>query len=158
MVYWVCRDVLENREDAEDALQATFLVLVRVPGRYASGSPCRAGCSEWRRVANRSRLDAARRRKRDLDAAGRIRLVHEERPLDELRAVLDDELTRLPEKYREPVLLCDMGGPELRPGRPEDGLPSRHGRRAAHAGPSAASRPARTPRRGPVGRGLESAG
>jgi RNA polymerase sigma factor (sigma-70 family) len=111
LVYRVCRDVLGNRADAEDAFQATFLALVR------SGPSIRKRDSlrSWlfgvaRRVSIRARHDAARSRRKDVEAASRSRLVQEEEPLDELRSVLCDELARLPEKYREPVLLCDMEG------------------------------------------------
>ena len=159
MVYRVCRDVLGNSEDAEDAFQATFLVLVRSARTIRK----RESVQSWlfgvaRRVANRSRLNAARRRKRDLDAAGRMRLVHEERQLDELRAVLDDELARLPEKYREPVLLCDMEGLSYDEAARRMGCPpGTVGVRLMRARQRLEGRLV-TPRCGPVGRGLESTG
>jgi RNA polymerase sigma factor (sigma-70 family) len=111
MVLRVCGDVLGDGADAEDAFQATFLALVRSGGSIRK----RDSVQSWlfgvaRRIAVLARHDAARARRRERDAASRVQLVREDEPLEELRSVLSDELARLPEKYREPVLLCDMEG------------------------------------------------
>ncbi|HEX4607689.1 MAG TPA: sigma-70 family RNA polymerase sigma factor, partial [Urbifossiella sp.] len=112
MVLGVCRRVLAHREDAEDAFQATFLVLARRAG--AVGDPERLG--NWLYgVARRVAAEARRRRAR---ARARERQVDEmpehpatsDRSAWDLAPVLDDELARLPEKHRLPVILCDLEG------------------------------------------------
>jgi RNA polymerase sigma factor (sigma-70 family) len=109
MVLGVCRRVLRNEQDAEDAFQATFLVLVR---RAASlQSP--ATIANWLHgVAYRTALEvrsaAARRRARE--AAVLPRTVMPEDPWAELWPVLDQELGRLAEPFRAAVVLCDLEG------------------------------------------------
>jgi RNA polymerase sigma factor (sigma-70 family) len=112
MVLGVCRRVLHDWHAAEDAFQATFLVLVRKAASLRS----RELVANWLygtayRTALEGQAAAARRRARErpvedvpdprtgAEAAGR-----------ELRAALDHELSRLPEKYRLPVVLCDLEG------------------------------------------------
>ena len=111
MVLRVCRDLLGNSHDAQDAFQATFLVLVR----RAASIRNRSSVQSWlfgvaRRVAAQGRIEAARRRRIEKVATGRQVAEGSGQPDDELRAILDDELARLPEKYRSPVLLCDLEG------------------------------------------------
>ena len=112
MVLGVCRRVLGNLHDAEDAFQATFLVLQRRAGSLEG----RATVGNWLytvayHVALRARAGAARRREQERQA------VIETRPEDrdeagdrDLRQVIDEELARLPEKYRAPVVLCYLEG------------------------------------------------
>jgi RNA polymerase sigma factor (sigma-70 family) len=109
MVLGVCRRILRHEQDAEDAFQATFLVLVR---RAASlQSPARL--ANWLHgVAQRTALQArtAARKRRAREAA-----VPPPRSLpddlhDDLRVVLDEELERLADKYRTAVVLCDLEG------------------------------------------------
>ena len=109
MVLGVCRRILRNEQDAEDAFQATFLVLVR---KAASLSSPRT-LANWlhgvaRRTALEARSSAARRRARE--AALLPRTVTADDPWDDLRPVLDHELGRLAEKYRIAVVLCDLEG------------------------------------------------
>jgi RNA polymerase sigma factor (sigma-70 family) len=108
MVLGVCRRVLGEPHAAADAFQATFLVLVR---RAASIVP-RSRVGPWlygvaRRTALKARSSASRRRRAEQQAArGR---PHAAPPADsggELRPLLDEELGRLPEKYRAPLVLC----------------------------------------------------
>lgn len=111
MVFGVCARLLGNRHDAEDALQATFLVFAQ-----------RAGCvrnseslASWlhgvaRRVATRLRRTDHRRAAREHAAA-----MPEPRPpadpaWSEVRAGLDEELARLPDSYREVLVLCYLEG------------------------------------------------
>jgi RNA polymerase sigma factor (sigma-70 family) len=109
MVLGVCRRVLHNLHDAEDALQATFLVLVR----RASSLRSPGMIGNWLygvayRTALHAREAAARRRAKEAEVVART-----EPPDDtwiELRAVLDQELQRLPKKYRAIVALCDLEG------------------------------------------------
>jgi RNA polymerase sigma factor (sigma-70 family) len=109
MVLGVCRRVLNNAHDAEDAFQATFLILVR---KARSVVP-REQVGNWLYgVAYRTALEArramARRRTREKQA-GPKPLAAEERN-DDWQPVLDQELSRLPEKYRLPVVLCLLEG------------------------------------------------
>src|SRR5262245_52590032 len=108
MVLGVCRRALDDPRDIEDAFQATFLVLVRKAGTVRVDD----SLGRWlygvaRRVANRARDTARRRRARE---SGHEPSEPVMTPPDaeriELLAALDDELSRLPEKYRAPVMLC----------------------------------------------------
>jgi RNA polymerase sigma factor (sigma-70 family) len=109
MVLGVCRRVLEHLHDAEDAFQATFLVLVR----KASTIVLRETVGNWLygvayRTAQKARATAARRRAKEKHMARPEAL--EEEAWRELRPLLDQELSRLPDKYREPIVLCDLEG------------------------------------------------
>src|SRR5262245_18314572 len=112
VVYGVCRRILSDANDADDAFQATFMVLVRKgaslrqPGRL----------SAWlygvaNRTARKFRLQAALRTRSEQKSG--------ERPLpasvgdmtyDELRTILDEEIAKLPEKYALPLVLCYLEG------------------------------------------------
>jgi RNA polymerase sigma-70 factor (ECF subfamily) len=112
MVLAVCNRVLHDAHAAEDAFQATFLVLVRKAGSL--GRPDRLG--PWLygvacRVAARARVEACKRRVRerpltDVPAGDSA----DERVWHDLRPVLDEEVNRLPEKYRAAVVLCYLEG------------------------------------------------
>jgi RNA polymerase sigma factor (sigma-70 family) len=109
MVLGVCRRILRHEQDAEDAFQATFLVLVRRAASLQSPSTL-AG---WLhgvayRTALEARSAAARRRAREANVLPRTAMPED--PGAELRPVLDQELGRLPEKYRAVVVLCDLEG------------------------------------------------
>src|SRR5262249_39456905 len=108
----VCQRLLHNAHDTEDAFQATFLLLVR----QAHAIVKHGSVASWlhgvaHRVAVRLKGDNARRRQRECQA------VRPPAPdlLQEvlwcaLRAMLDGEVLRLPERYREPFLLCYLEG------------------------------------------------
>jgi RNA polymerase sigma factor (sigma-70 family) len=113
MVWGVCRRAL-GPDDAEDAFQATFLVLLRKAASIRS----RERLASWLygvayRTARKARQRAAQRRAREKQVA-----VMPDAPVwpprdefgPELRAVLDEELSRLPEKYRSTIVLCDLEG------------------------------------------------
>ncbi len=111
MVLQICRGMLGNSHDADDAFQATFLVLVRQAGSIRD----RDSMASWlfgvaRRIAARSRVDAARRRKHERRAAEMASRsdVQDESP--GLGPVLCEEVAKLPEKYREVVVLCCFEG------------------------------------------------
>jgi RNA polymerase sigma factor (sigma-70 family) len=111
MVWGVCRRAL-NEHDAEDAFQATFLVLVR----KASAVVPRELVANWlygvaHTTALRARALAARRavRERQVAEMPEPQAAPPDRWPD-LRPLLDRELSRLPEKYRAPVVLCDLEG------------------------------------------------
>jgi RNA polymerase sigma factor (sigma-70 family) len=112
MVLGVCRRTLANVQDAEDACQATFLVLARKAGT----GRWQASLANWlyttaRGVAQNARVAAERRARRE----NRFAVPEAVQPVDrmtgrELLAALDEELNRLPSHYREPLILCYLQG------------------------------------------------
>lgn len=109
----VCRSVLRDPHDADDAAQATFLVLVRRAGavrdRQALGGwLCRVA---WR-TANRLREQNARRvaRREPGVEPDTTPAAIEAAPAGDVRAALDEEIARLPEQYRAAVLTCYAAG------------------------------------------------
>ncbi len=106
MVMRVCRRVLHDWHAAEDAFQATFLVLAR----KASSIRRREGVGGWLHgVAYRLALKALRQTRKPLPEPAAATAPPD--PLDQLtlreaQTVLDEELHKLPAKYREPLLLC----------------------------------------------------
>jgi RNA polymerase sigma factor (sigma-70 family) len=109
MVLGVCRRVLRNMHDAEDAFQASFLVLAR---KAATVKP-RDMVGNWLygvayRTAMKARAMNAKRRTKEQRSA---KLPRSESSADEeLLEQLDHELSRLPDKYRVPVVLCELEG------------------------------------------------
>jgi RNA polymerase sigma factor (sigma-70 family) len=132
LVQRVCRRILRNEHDIEDVFQATFLVLFR----RASAIPWRESVGGWlgavaHRLALGARSDASRQNRREIPmttllgerfsrhAASETELPEKLQPwadpfalFDRREAVhlLKDELLRLPEKYRSPVVLCYLEG------------------------------------------------
>jgi RNA polymerase sigma factor (sigma-70 family) len=109
LVLGVCRRLLRNRHDAEDAFQATFLVLARQAGSIRKP----AALAGWlhgvaQRTALALRKAAARRRVKEAQAMPRTEMSAAD--ATELCEVLDQELAGLPEKYRVAILLCDLEG------------------------------------------------
>jgi RNA polymerase sigma factor (sigma-70 family) len=110
MVWGVCCRLLPNHHDAEDAFQATFLVLVR----KAADVP-RQAVANWlygvaRQTAVRLRATAAKRGRRETQVVNMPEpTVAEVRDAD-LQSVLDEELGRLPEHYRGVIVLCGLEG------------------------------------------------
>ncbi len=115
LVLGVCRRILRDQHEIEDAFQATFLVLVRRAGSIRDAGrlgPWLHGVA--RRVAMRARSEAARRRSHHREQAN----VAEEtvmRPArqaerDDLLAIIDQEVDRLPSSFRDAVVLCDLEG------------------------------------------------
>jgi RNA polymerase sigma-70 factor (ECF subfamily) len=117
MVLEVCRHMLGQVHDAEDAFQATFLVLARKAGSIRD----RRVLGRWLyevafRIAVCSKTQTARRRARERQGAEMAAVAavgghdHADDPAwRELRPVLHDEIRRLPEKYRVAVVLCYLG-------------------------------------------------
>ncbi len=112
LVLGVCRRMLADPHDVDDAFQATFLVLVRRAGSIRDRELVATWLYEVAvRVARRARLDASRRAGRERRAAvGEIQVDEARTERSELRAQIDEEIGRLPEHHRRPVVLCDVEG------------------------------------------------
>ncbi|MBL8795195.1 MAG: RNA polymerase sigma factor [Planctomycetia bacterium] len=115
MVYQVCQRVLYQSQDAEDAFQATFVVLVKKAATISQ--PEMLG--GWlhgvaQRIAMKARGKSAQRQAREQPLADCPVPDAGEAPAEatwsDLRPVLDEELNRLPEKYRAPLVLCYLEG------------------------------------------------
>jgi RNA polymerase sigma factor (sigma-70 family) len=111
MVLGVCRSMLRDAHDAEDAYQATFLLLAR----KASSIRARDSPAHWlygvaRRVAIRLKADAARRRSRERQAAAPEEWREAEGGRAAPSAAIHEEIGRLPEKYRAPLVICCLEG------------------------------------------------
>jgi RNA polymerase sigma factor (sigma-70 family) len=112
LVFGVCRRALQNTHAAEDAFQATFLVLMR----KAPALHCHEPLGGWLyrvayRLALRARANEARRRHCETQAA------HSQPPTEDrtkspsdLVVALEEELQRLPARYRAPLVLCYLEG------------------------------------------------
>jgi len=112
LVYGVCRRVLNDSNDAEDAFQATFLVLVRKGATLRD--PGRLG--NWlygvaSRTARKLRAKAATRTRSERQA-GEMPSKSDvaDMTYEELQAILDEEISQLPEKYSLPLVLCYLEG------------------------------------------------
>jgi RNA polymerase sigma-70 factor (ECF subfamily) len=125
MVWGVCRRVLRDHHDAEDAFQATFLVLAR----KASSVLPREKLGDWLygvayQTAVRARVTRTRRRMREgqvVDMPEPEAVSQDHR--DDLTEWLDLELSRLPEKYRIPMVLCEWEGKTHREAADQLGWP-----------------------------------
>jgi RNA polymerase sigma factor (sigma-70 family) len=110
MVWGVCRRILCNHHDAEDAFQATFLVLLR---KAASVKP-REMVGNWlygvaRQTALKARTTAVKQRTRERHEMNMPDPPVKEPDLsDDWQRCLDQELSRLPDKYRVAIVLCDL--------------------------------------------------
>jgi RNA polymerase sigma factor (sigma-70 family) len=110
LVLGLCRRVLRHEHDAEDAFQATFLILMRKAGSIGK----RQALGSWLykvafRVALRLRArQRARREQPGVDVPGREGMS--DLIWRDLRPVLDEEVNGLPEKYRTPFVLCYLEG------------------------------------------------
>jgi RNA polymerase sigma factor (sigma-70 family) len=111
MVLRACRAILRDEHEAQDAFQATFLVLVRRAGALR----VRDSLGPWLhqvayRVAAGARSAAARRRRHERQAAERAGPAATEGRREDLGPVLHEELGRLPERYRAAIVLCCLEG------------------------------------------------
>lgn len=112
MVQGVCRRALANVHDAEDACQATFLVLARKAGSirkkrsissWLHGVACRVAANLKREQARRVRRERSVPKPEVVDDGAEV-------TWREVQAVLDEELEQLPERYRTPLILCYLDG------------------------------------------------
>ena len=135
LVWSVCRRILRNEHEAEDAFQATFLVLVK----KAPTLDRRGSLGNWLytvayHLALKARMKAARQRTQEKEAADMVQSDPTADGSEELHAVLDEELHRLPAKYRGPLVLCYLQGKTNEEAARELGCPagsiSRHLTRA----------------------------
>jgi RNA polymerase sigma factor (sigma-70 family) len=111
MVLRVCRRVLNHEQDAEDAFQATFLVLARRSGSIRK----REALAQWLHgVAYRTSMEAKRKAARRRNHETHLR-TEAPRPTssptwDDVQTVLDEEIERLPEAFRSAFVLCVLQG------------------------------------------------
>ncbi|WP_435009733.1 sigma-70 family RNA polymerase sigma factor [Tundrisphaera lichenicola] len=112
MVLGVCRRVLADSQLAEDAFQATFLVLARRAGSVRD----RSALGAWlhrvsRRIATRSKVRSDRRKARERPGSVEVAVDYPNRvELGEIRSVIDEEIDRLNHSQRMPLVLCCLEG------------------------------------------------
>ncbi len=115
VLFGACRRLLGNSHDAEDALQAAFLVLIRRTRsirRKESVGSWLYGVAQ--RIARRTRTQTAARQRREWQAATMPKAQSPDiLDTQELRAILDEEIGTLPEKYRAPIILHHLEGKSL---------------------------------------------
>jgi RNA polymerase sigma factor (sigma-70 family) len=112
MVWGVCLRILQDHDDAQDAFQATFLVLIR----KAASVKQREIVANWlygvaRQTARKARAMLAKRRARERQVSAMPEpAVAESDTQRDVQQALDQELGRLPDKYRIAIVLCDLEG------------------------------------------------
>lgn len=111
MVMGVCRRILRDESDAEDAFQATFLVLVR----KASSIKPRSLAGSWlygvaTKTAFKARTMRTKRAAKEREVAIKTDRTAVANDAADLEEVLDQELRQLPSRYRATILLCDLEG------------------------------------------------
>jgi RNA polymerase sigma factor (sigma-70 family) len=111
LVFGLCRRILGNRHDAEDVFQATFLVLARKAATIHK--PESLSC--WLhgvayRLALKAKAETQRRRFHEREAVSVRNSDEDDLSWREMRGVIDEELQRLPEKQRLPLVLCYLEG------------------------------------------------
>jgi RNA polymerase sigma factor (sigma-70 family) len=123
MVWGVCRRQLSH-DDAEDAFQATFIVLVRKAASIAQ----REAVGNWLygvalQTALQARRSAARRRAREVQVTEMPDAEAPQERWADLQPLLDGELSRLPDHYRTVIVLCDLEGMTRKEAARQLGIP-----------------------------------
>jgi RNA polymerase sigma factor (sigma-70 family) len=124
MVFGVCRRVLGHEQDAEDAFQATFLVLARKAGAVRPME----SLGRWLygvafRIARNAKSRRHRESERLANVADQIQTDKAKPPAQaDWLPLLDEELKRLPERDRLPIVLCDLMGRSRKEAAEELGL------------------------------------
>ncbi len=111
IVLAVCRRVLQHEHDAEDAFQATFLILAQKAGRIQRVEEI----GNWLygvavNVARKAKTCRHRRELKEQEATRRKAMPGQPGLWNELQEILDHELYALADKYRTPIVLCDLRG------------------------------------------------
>jgi RNA polymerase sigma factor (sigma-70 family) len=125
MVWGVCRRILRDYHDAEDAFQATFLVFVRKAASIASPELL----ANWlygvaQQTALKARATTSKRRMRERQVTEMPESAAREQDLwDDLQPLLDQELARLSDKYRSAIVLCDLEGKTRKEAARQLGVP-----------------------------------
>jgi RNA polymerase sigma factor (sigma-70 family) len=115
LVWGVCRHVLRHDQDAEDAFQATFLVLARKAGSIRKST----AVASWLHgtayhIATRAKRNAATRRKHERRGENVSRAESlSETAWQEILAILDEEVQRLPRRQRAAFVICSLEGKSL---------------------------------------------
>jgi len=115
MVLGVCRRILHEDHEAEDAFQAAFLLLARKASSLRHPETLAAWLYGTARRLALTAVRSNRRRQHHENACAESALARNADPLDELSArelllILDEEMARLPERYRLPLILCGIEG------------------------------------------------
>ncbi len=112
MVAATCRAILQREHDVEDAFQATFLVLARKASSVRAGDVLGGWLHRVAyRVAVQANIELKRRRRRESDVSPMdIPTAAHSVPDLELLSIVHEEIDRLPERQRLPVVLCDLEG------------------------------------------------
>src|SRR5262245_4211721 len=125
LIFGVCRRVIGNHHDAEDAFQTTFLVLAR----KASSVKPRERLANWLhgvalRTAMKAKAMTAKRRRREKQVTEMPEPeATQQDQWRDLQPLLDQELDGLPENYRLPILLCDLEGKTIKDAAQQLGWP-----------------------------------
>lgn len=111
MVLGLCRRILQDQHLADDVFQATFLLLVRKAGSIAK----RGSVGSWLygvayRIASRTRNGVKRRQNREQEVTDMPATKTDTDASREIRPIVDEEVHRLPEKYREAIVSCYLEG------------------------------------------------
>jgi RNA polymerase sigma factor (sigma-70 family) len=113
LVMGVCRRILNHSQDAEDAFQATFLVLAQRANTLTGSRPLGPWLYE---VARRVALKARKRRKPNSICATKMGSISEQRDefeamnLADMQPIIDEEIEHLPRLYRDALILCQLEG------------------------------------------------
>jgi RNA polymerase sigma factor (sigma-70 family) len=122
MVWGVCRRILVNQHDVEDAFQATFLVFLRKAGSI------RTTAGNWlygvaHQTALKARSNRAKRQTRETSVESPDVAVAEHDRWNDLKPLLDKELSLLPESHRAAIVLCDLEAKSIKEAARELGCP-----------------------------------